>query len=329
MKLMKKIFAEVDQMLKRRGSSQGQKGAILGGKNIGEIAIGWLGLMRWKSWKPLGHEIENNRNAMAYPHYRASFGDTTFTKVFVGGLAWETPTEEMRTYFEQFGEILEAVIITDKNTGKSKGYGFVTFRDPESARRACVEPNPVIGGRRANCNIASLGRPRPSPPRGRNQGSSPFQGVAQQGTPSYSGVAAAVPPPPPPPLPPVMYPPYGFPTYSPEYGYHQALYNPQIQQAQYYNQLYGSSSTTMGSPYHFGYSLHAPRGTFSAPQAQRFAGPSYLYYPTQMEGSFSNYPPPPFHLTRHPFPSSADSQSHQSPSTETEAGAITSESPKT
>lgn len=65
--------------------------------------------------------------AMAYPHYRSQFGDTTFTKVFVGGLAWETPTEEMRRYFEQFGEILEAVIITDKNTGKSKGYGFVSL----------------------------------------------------------------------------------------------------------------------------------------------------------------------------------------------------------
>lgn len=63
--------------------------------------------------------------AMAYAHYRSQFGDTTFTKVFVGGLAWETPTEEMRRYFEQFGEILEAVIITDKNTAKSKGYGFV------------------------------------------------------------------------------------------------------------------------------------------------------------------------------------------------------------
>ena len=137
---------------------------------------------------------------MAYPHYRSQFGDTTFTKVFVGGLAWETPTEELRKYFEQFGDILEAVIITDKNTGKSKGYGFVcidptslqhkkdqvftfsfiiliydvlvmlneqvTFRDPESARSACADPNPVIDGRRANCNIASLGRPRPSPPRG-------------------------------------------------------------------------------------------------------------------------------------------------------------------
>lgn len=53
------------------------------------------------------------------------FGDTTYTKVFVGGLAWETQKDTMKTYFEQFGEILEAVVITDKTTGRSKGYGFV------------------------------------------------------------------------------------------------------------------------------------------------------------------------------------------------------------
>lgn len=55
------------------------------------------------------------------------FGDTTYTKVFVGGLAWETQSETMRRYFEQFGDILEAVVITDKNTGRSKGYGFVSI----------------------------------------------------------------------------------------------------------------------------------------------------------------------------------------------------------
>ncbi|XP_015622090.1 uncharacterized protein [Oryza sativa Japonica Group] len=85
------------------------------------------------------------------------FGDTTLTKVFVGGLAWETQKEGMRGYFEQFGDILEAVVITDKNTGRSKGYGFVTFREPEAAMKACFDPYPVIDGRRANCNLAYLG----------------------------------------------------------------------------------------------------------------------------------------------------------------------------
>ena len=64
---------------------------------------------------------------MSPPSVMGQFGDTTYTKVFVGGLAWETQKETMRKYFEQFGEILEAVVITDKNTGRSKGYGFVCF----------------------------------------------------------------------------------------------------------------------------------------------------------------------------------------------------------
>ncbi|EXC13675.1 RNA-binding protein 38 [Morus notabilis] len=92
------------------------------------------------------------------------YNDTTFTKIFVGGLAWETQRDTMRRYFEQFGEILEAVVITDKNTGRSKGYGFVTFKDPDAAMRACQNPSPVIDGRRANCNLASLGAHKPRPP---------------------------------------------------------------------------------------------------------------------------------------------------------------------
>ncbi|KAG4400422.1 hypothetical protein AAZX31_07G048700 [Glycine max] len=83
--------------------------------------------------------------------------DINSTKIFVGGLAWETQRDTMRRYFEQFGEILEAVVITDKNTLKSKGYGFVTFKDPEAAMKACQNPSPIIDGRRANCNIASIG----------------------------------------------------------------------------------------------------------------------------------------------------------------------------
>ncbi|XP_019177395.1 PREDICTED: RNA-binding protein 38-like [Ipomoea nil] len=147
------------------------------------------------------------------------FGDTTLTKVFVGGLAWETQSESLRRYFEQFGEILEGVVITDKHTGRSKGYGFVTFRDPEAASRACANPNPVIDGRRANCNLASLGRPQPflhgsfrsTLPHLGPQG---FRGV-YMGNPVYQlpvpyGYQPGVP-----------YPAYRYPTYAPEYAYPQ------------------------------------------------------------------------------------------------------------
>ncbi|XP_042423937.1 probable RNA-binding protein ARP1 [Zingiber officinale] len=96
------------------------------------------------------------------------FGDTTLTKVFVGGLAWETREEAMREHFDRFGDILEAVIISDKHTGRSKGYGFVTFKEAEAAKHACEDATPVINGRRANCNLASLGAKRaghrPEPP---------------------------------------------------------------------------------------------------------------------------------------------------------------------
>lgn len=88
----------------------------------------------------------------------------------------------------------------------------------------------------------------------------------------------------------------------------QTMYNPQMQQQpQYYNQLYGASSSALGSPYYYGY---APRGAFSMAAAQRMPGPSYLYYPTQVEGTSLTYPPTPHPLPspqpiRHSLPSSA------------------------
>lgn len=53
--------------------------------------------------------------------------DTTFTKIFVGGLPYHTTDSSLRKYFEVFGDIEEAVVITDRQTGKSRGYGFVSI----------------------------------------------------------------------------------------------------------------------------------------------------------------------------------------------------------
>ena len=52
--------------------------------------------------------------------------DTTLTKIFVGGLPYHTTDDGLRQYFQQFGDIDEAVVITDRQTGKSRGYGFVS-----------------------------------------------------------------------------------------------------------------------------------------------------------------------------------------------------------
>uniref|UniRef100_A0A673GA65 RRM domain-containing protein n=1 Tax=Sinocyclocheilus rhinocerous TaxID=307959 RepID=A0A673GA65_9TELE len=53
--------------------------------------------------------------------------DTTYTKIFVGGLPYHTTDSSLAKYFEVFGEIEEAVVITDRQTGKSRGYGFVSY----------------------------------------------------------------------------------------------------------------------------------------------------------------------------------------------------------
>lgn len=52
--------------------------------------------------------------------------DNTFTKLFVGGLPYHTTNDALRKYFLEFGEIEEAVVIHDRVTQKSKGYGFVS-----------------------------------------------------------------------------------------------------------------------------------------------------------------------------------------------------------
>lgn len=87
--------------------------------------------------------------------------DTTFTKIFVGGLPYHTTDQSLREYFDKFGDIDEAVVITDRQTGKSRGYGFVTMASKMGAEAAIREPNPIIDGRKANVNLAYLGaKPR-------------------------------------------------------------------------------------------------------------------------------------------------------------------------
>lgn len=61
--------------------------------------------------------------------------DTTFTKIFVGGLPYHTTDKSLREHFEVYGEIEEAVVITDRQTGKSRGYGFVSI--PYTRTRHC------------------------------------------------------------------------------------------------------------------------------------------------------------------------------------------------
>jgi RNA recognition motif-containing protein len=59
-------------------------------------------------------------------------------KVFVGGLPWAVDDEGLRDAFASFGEVVEAVVVKDRETGRSRGFGFVTFADNSQAV-ACTQ----------------------------------------------------------------------------------------------------------------------------------------------------------------------------------------------
>jgi len=61
--------------------------------------------------------------------------------LFVGNLDWGVTQEDLQQEFSKFGDIEEAVVITDKFSGKSKGFGFVTYKNDEDSEKAKKEMN--------------------------------------------------------------------------------------------------------------------------------------------------------------------------------------------
>ncbi|CAI2177405.1 8738_t:CDS:2 [Funneliformis geosporum] len=62
-------------------------------------------------------------------------------KLFVGGLSWGTDDRSLRSRFEEYGTVEDAVVIRDRDTGRSRGFGFVTFANNEDAETAIQNLN--------------------------------------------------------------------------------------------------------------------------------------------------------------------------------------------
>src|SRR3989344_3821516 len=62
-------------------------------------------------------------------------------KLFVGGLSWVTTDDSLRTFFSQAGTVASASVISDKFTGRSRGFGFVEMSTDEEAEKAKTELN--------------------------------------------------------------------------------------------------------------------------------------------------------------------------------------------
>ena len=76
-------------------------------------------------------------------------------KLFVGGLAWATDDNRLREAFQAHGEVTDAKVINDRDTGRSRGFGFVTFADSSSAQDAMQAMNGAdLDGRNLRVNEA-------------------------------------------------------------------------------------------------------------------------------------------------------------------------------
>lgn len=93
-------------------------------------------------------------------------------KLFVGGLAWATDDHSLQNFFSNHGTVTEAKVITDRETGRSRGFGFVTFADNESAAAAIAAlDGSELDGRTIRVNEAQA---RSGGGRGGNRGGGGF-----------------------------------------------------------------------------------------------------------------------------------------------------------
>jgi cold-inducible RNA-binding protein len=77
------------------------------------------------------------------------------SKLYVGGLAYSVTEKELETLFMEQGKVVSAVVIKDRDSGQSKGFGFVEMEDDEAAKKAIAELNgKEISGRSIIVNEA-------------------------------------------------------------------------------------------------------------------------------------------------------------------------------
>lgn len=85
------------------------------------------------------------------------------TNIYIGNLSYQSTDSELHDLFAAYGEVQSASIIKDRDSGRSKGFGFVEMPDAEAAKRAIEEINgKEVGGRNLRVNEA---RPREDRPR--------------------------------------------------------------------------------------------------------------------------------------------------------------------
>lgn len=86
------------------------------------------------------------------------------TKLYVGNLPFTTTEDELKAMFADYGNVLSAVLITDRDSGRSKGFGFVELEDDQKAQEAITALDKSTLGERTI--FVSVARPREERPQG-------------------------------------------------------------------------------------------------------------------------------------------------------------------
>ncbi len=87
--------------------------------------------------------------------------DQNNKKLYVGNLPYTVNSDQLATIFAEFGDVSDAIVITDKMSGRSKGFGFVEFADEKMAQKAMEAMNEKeIEGRKLVVNVARPARDR-------------------------------------------------------------------------------------------------------------------------------------------------------------------------
>jgi len=109
-------------------------------------------------------------------------------KLFVGGLSWGTTDDTLRQGFERFGAVVEAKVVTDRDTGRSRGFGFVQFQDDAHADEAVKEMDgSTFESRTINVSEARERSPRPGGFGGGGGGGGGYGGGGGGGRPAGGG----------------------------------------------------------------------------------------------------------------------------------------------
>ncbi|OLN95920.1 Cold-inducible RNA-binding protein [Colletotrichum chlorophyti] len=166
------------------------------------------------------------------------------SKLFIGGLAWHTEEGTLRSKFEEFGAVEEAVVVKDRDTGRSRGFGFVRYTQDGDAQKAIAAMNNVeFDGRTIRVDKASDNGPR---------GGGGFRGGFGGGRGGYGAPPA----------------PYGAPG-----GYPVGVPNANVYQPAY-GRGYPQQQPYGGAPPQDGYAPQAPYG-YQDPSQQPQGGRGY------------------------------------------------------